>query len=150
MVGETVLGTSGAAPESAVVVDESEVLLLPLAGVRKLIAADEVIRSAVVTVVAERFAATERRLSSLLLHGVEARLVDFLRDALPRWGEAFGRGERLSAPFTHAELALLVGSTRETVTLLLGKLKRDGLIDLDKRRIVVPDRGALDRFLAGA
>lgn len=150
LVGETALSGAGVASESAVVVDETEVLLLPVAGVRKLIASDEAIRSAAVMAVADRFATTRRRLSALLLHGVEARLVDFLRDTLSRWGEPVPGGERISAPFTHAEIALLVGSTRETVTLLLGKLKREKLIDLDKRRIVVPDRGALDRFLAGS
>jgi CRP-like cAMP-binding protein len=56
----------------------------------------------------------------------------------------------ISAPFTHADIALLVGSTRETVTLVLGKLKRAGLIELEKRRIVVRDGEALSRHAAAA
>jgi CRP-like cAMP-binding protein len=43
----------------------------------------------------------------------------------------------ISAPFTHAEIALLIGSTRETVTLVLGKLKREGLVGFDRRRIIL-------------
>ncbi|MCK6591004.1 MAG: Crp/Fnr family transcriptional regulator, partial [Polyangiaceae bacterium] len=94
--------------------------------------------------------AAEQRLESLLLHGVEARLVDFLLASMKRWGEPHHAGQVISAPFTHADIALLVGSTRETVTLVLGKLKRAGLIDLEKRRIVVRDEDALNRHAVTA
>lgn len=146
LVGEGALVGPPTAAETAVVVDETELLLLPVNGVRKLIAADPVMREAAVSAIAARFTATEQRLQSLLLNGVEARLADFLRTAVERWGEPSERGARISAPFTHAEIALLVGSTRETVTLLLGKLKRDGLIDLDKRKIIILDQSALERL----
>lgn len=146
IVGESALTVTAVSGESAVVLDETEALVLSMSGVRKLVASDEALRAASVSALADRCAVTERRLESLLLNGVEARLVDFLRGALSRWGETCDVGHRITAPFTHADIALLVGSTRETVTLLLGKLKREGLIDLEKRRILVPNRGALDRY----
>ena len=37
----------------------------------------------------------------------------------------------------------MIGSTRETVTLTLGDLRRKGVLDIDRRRIVVLDRDAL-------
>ncbi|HLM74182.1 MAG TPA: helix-turn-helix domain-containing protein, partial [Polyangiaceae bacterium] len=80
----------------------------------------------------------------------EARLIDFLLASVKRWGEPHASGRVISAPFTHADIALLVGSTRETVTLVLGKLKRAGLIELEKRRIVVRDGEALSRHAAAA
>jgi CRP-like cAMP-binding protein len=85
----------------------------------------------------------ESRLESLLLRGVEARLCDFLLASLERWGQPHPAGELIAAPFTHAEIALLIGSTRETVTLLLGKLKRVSLLEFDRRRLVIRDRAAL-------
>jgi CRP/FNR family transcriptional regulator, cyclic AMP receptor protein len=142
-VGETALGGSSTALESAVVLDETEALVVPLAALRKLLTTDEGLRAALVATLAERHFATEQRLESLLLHGVEARLVDFLLAALARWGEQHPGGTLVTAPFTHADIALLVGSTRETVTLLLGKLKRAGVIDFEKRRIIVPDQETL-------
>ena len=81
---------------------------------------------------------------------VEARLIDFLFCAARRWGSAHAGGELVNAPFTHADIALLIGSTRETVTLLLGKLKREGLVQFDKRRIVIRDRGGLERRAAAS
>jgi CRP-like cAMP-binding protein len=146
-VGETALGNASVCSESATVLDDTEALVLPLPAFRKLLTADEALRNAVLVALSDRHLATERRLESLLLHGVEARLVDFLLASLVRWSEAHPNGELITAPFTHADIALLVGSTRETVTLLLGKLKRGGLIDFEKRRIIVRDREALLRHV---
>ena len=44
-----------------------------------------------------RHLATEERLASLLLHGVEARLVSFLLDAVQRWGKQHPGGETITA-----------------------------------------------------
>lgn len=147
-VGESALAGAPQSTESAVVLDDIEALVFPLAGLRKLLMIDEDLRKAVIAVLVDRRVAAEQRLESLLLRGVEARLVDFLLASVKRWGERHPSGELISAPFTHADIALLVGSTRETVTLVLGKLKRAGLIDLEKRRIVVRDRDALTRHAA--
>ena len=149
-VGETALAGSAHMTESAVVLDDAEVLVLPLAGLRKLMGSDEGVRKAILGILVQTRLAAEQRLESLLLHGVEARLIDFLLASVKRWGEAHPSGQVISAPFTHADIALLVGSTRETVTLVLGKLKRAGLIELEKRRIVVRDGEALSRHAAAA
>ncbi|NUQ72393.1 MAG: Crp/Fnr family transcriptional regulator [Polyangiaceae bacterium] len=149
-VGETALAGNAHMTESAVVLDDAEVLCLPLSGLRKLVANDDSIRKVMLGILASTRLAAEQRLESLLLHGVEARLVDFLLASMKRWGEPHPAGQVISAPFTHADIALLVGSTRETVTLVLGKLKRAGLIDLEKRRIVVRDEDALNRHAVTA
>lgn len=53
--------------------------------------------------------------------------------------EVVDGGWRIRAPLTHAALARQIGSTRETVTRLLGALEADGYIQRDGRRIVVAD-----------
>jgi CRP-like cAMP-binding protein len=45
--------------------------------------------------------------------------------------------------FTHQEIASYVGSTRETVTLVLGAFKRSGVITTDHRRVVIRDIAGL-------
>lgn len=153
LVGETVVagalgaGETPGASEHAVVVDELEAVALPMSGVRRLLLADLAFRAAMGAALLAQQREAERRLASLLLHGVEARLIHFLLDAASRWGEPHPRGELIAAPFTHADIALLIGSTRETVTLLLGKLKRTALLDFDRRRVLIRDRAALERQL---
>jgi CRP-like cAMP-binding protein len=149
-VGEGAITGSTTAAETATVVDEAEAVILPMAGVRKLCTSHPSLRAAMAAALVDRHRVTEERLESLLLHGVEARLIDFLFCAARRWGSAHAGGELVNAPFTHADIALLIGSTRETVTLLLGKLKREGLVQFDKRRIVIRDRGGLERRAAAS
>ncbi|MFO0755058.1 MAG: Crp/Fnr family transcriptional regulator [Byssovorax sp.] len=155
LVGETVLAgvlagseTPGAT-ESAIVVDPVEALALPMSGVRKLLLADLAFRAAVASMLLASQREAEHRLGSLLLLGVEARLISFLLDGQRRWGKVHPDGELITAAFTHADIAMLIGSTRETVTLLLGKLKRAGLIDFDRRRVLIRDRDGLSRHASG-
>ncbi|WP_437734298.1 Crp/Fnr family transcriptional regulator [Sorangium sp. So ce1335] len=139
LVGESAVAGAELASESATVLDEGDALFVPLSGLDRLLAADPTLRAALAAALVARQLETEARLGSLLLCTVEARLLEFLRAAARRWGQPHAAGELVSAPFTHADIALLIGSTRETVTLLLGKLKRAGLISFDRRRIVIRD-----------
>ena len=74
---------------------------------------------------------------------MEARLAEFLLKAASRWGIPEPRGVLIAAPFTHQEMANMIGSTRETVTLTLGDLRKRGAIEVDRRRVVVLDQEAL-------
>ena len=71
-----------------------------------------------------------------LMHGTTIATNAVLERKLPR-------GVLIAAPFTHQEMANMIGSTRETVTLTLGDLRKKGVIEIDRRRIVVLDREAL-------
>jgi CRP-like cAMP-binding protein len=46
-------------------------------------------------------------------------------------------GVLLDIRLTHADLASLIGSTRETISVQLAQLAREGLIRLDGRSIVL-------------
>ncbi|MDI1479914.1 Crp/Fnr family transcriptional regulator [Polyangium sp. y55x31] len=145
LVGEAAL-TGNVAPEHAIVADEAEALVIPATFLHRLTTTDTSLQAVVARALLEGQRAAEDRLASLLLRSVRARLVELLLDGLGRWGEPHRNGTALSAPFTHADLASLIGSTRETVTLELGRLRRAKLIELDRRRIVIPDRDALARY----
>ncbi len=149
MVGETAVGgaTLQSAGESATVVDEVEALFFPIAALRGQLAADGALRAAMAAAIVSQHRALEQRLEGLLLQGVEARLCAFLLDAAERWGQPHPDGRLISAPFTHAEIALLIGSTRETVTLVLGRLKREGLCAFDRRRVILCDPAGLAQRL---
>ena len=60
-----------------------------------------------------------------------------------------GGAVEITVPFTQQELAELVGVSRVTVALNLGRLRRLGLIDRDGRRYRVLDPDALSDLLTG-
>lgn len=51
---------------------------------------------------------------------------------------------RIRPSFTHEEMAQMIGSSRETVTRLIGDLKRKELIRLDGSTLVIQDRMGLE------
>ena len=57
--------------------------------------------------------------------------------------EPRNRELRVSTEFTHEEIAQMIGSSRETVTRLLGDMKRKELIRLEGATLVIPNRIAL-------
>ena len=148
LIGEAAIGGSPTYRESAVAIEDVEALLVPVATLRAVMTADHAFSQALVSLLVDRRTDTEDRLASVLFRNVEARLAEFLLRSAQRWGIPDPRGVLVSAPFTHQEMANMIGSTRETVTLTLGDLRRKGLIEIDRRRIVVLDREALKSRVA--
>jgi CRP/FNR family transcriptional regulator len=55
---------------------------------------------------------------------------------------------RIPSGLTHEEMAQRIGSSRETVTRLLGSLKKRDLIRLEGSTLVIRDRVALEALAA--
>lgn len=68
---------------------------------------------------------------------VEDRLRQLLLLLQMEIGQPVAAGTRLSVRLTHQHLASAIGTTRVTVTRLLGKLKDEGWLQLDRDRHIV-------------
>ena len=51
---------------------------------------------------------------------------------------------RIRCPLTHEEIAQMIGSSRETVTRLLGTFRKRQLIEWEGSTLVIPSRSALE------
>ena len=69
------------------------------------------------------------------------RLLTLLRELAAECGVREALGTRLEVALTHAQLASLIGTTRETVSYELGKLERNGHLLRRGRTIVLPSTG---------
>jgi CRP/FNR family transcriptional regulator, cyclic AMP receptor protein len=143
VLGESCLGHAPAHAETATAMEELEYARVPLPVLDALLAEDAGLGPASLNLLLARQRETEDRIESLLFRNVEGRLAEFLLKAADRWGVPTPKGTLISAPITHLEIAQSIGSTRETVTLTLGALRREGLLDVAGRRLIVRDREAL-------
>lgn len=143
ILGESCLGGHAVRTERAVAMEEAEIIRIPIALARELLAADPAFGAGVLALIVGRQREIEDRIESMLFRNVEGRLAEFLLKAAERWGVPTPRGILISAPLTHFEIAQVIGSTRETVTLTLGALRRDGLIEVAGRRLIIRDRDVL-------
>lgn len=94
---------------------------------------------AITKIVGLRRKRIENRLKSLLFSSNQQRLAHLLLDLAEQFGTAVDDGVRIGLKLSHQELANLIGTTRETVTILLGKMKADGMIGGKREKVVLTD-----------
>lgn len=146
ILGETALLGGDHYRDAATATENGEAVRIPIGRVRELYAYPS-FGTAMSHLMLERRLHAERRIESLLSRTVESRVAEFLLDAAERYGIEEARGILIGVKYTHQEIADYVGSTRETVTLTLGYLRRKGALEFDHRRVVVCDGSALRQLV---
>lgn len=86
---------------------------------------------------AQRHRQTEMLLSLIGQRRVEDRLRNFIQLLGREFGQFDGCQHRLNCRLTHQHLANALGTTRVTVTRLLGQFRREGWLDFDDQRHLV-------------
>ncbi len=84
-----------------------------------------------------RLKKVERRLASLVFKDARTRIIEFLKDIAEEQGEKVGFETMIKNYFTHQDIANLTGTTRQTVTEVLNDLRRQNLINFDRRQILI-------------
>ena len=77
--------------------------------------------------------------SNLMFKDVKTRFALFLKDWAMREGKGADKDITVKNYLTHNDIAGLICSTRQTVTLLFNEFKNAGLIDYDRSEIIVHD-----------
>ena len=77
------------------------------------------------------------RLADFALHAIPQRLERMLAEFSERYGVVEERGVLIDIPLLHREIASIVGTTRESVTVRLNAMRREGTIDFVSRKILV-------------
>src|SRR6478609_1775778 len=81
----------------------------------------------------------ETRVEQLIFKDVGAKLAELLLNLGQEHGISHEHGTAVGLKITHQEMANLIGSTRETVSLTLSQFKRKGLIQTEGRRVILAD-----------
>ncbi|MBI2369757.1 MAG: Crp/Fnr family transcriptional regulator [Deltaproteobacteria bacterium] len=92
-----------------------------------------------------RLRSIESRVEELVFRSVPARLARLLLRLAEEFGQLTPEGTAVGISLSHRELAALIGSTRETTTLVLNDFRRRGIIVVQGRRIVIRDPEALTK-----
>jgi len=83
---------------------------------------------------------TESLLAIAGIKRVEERLQQLLQLLKREMGEPIAQGSRLKIRLTHQNLANAIGTTRVTVTRLLGEFQRQGAVSSDcDRHLIIHD-----------
>lgn len=110
---------------------------------RELLLSDAKLAFSFACIVGERRRAIETKLEHLVFRDVQAKLAALLLELGEEYGVEHEDGMQIGLKITHQEMANLIGSTRETISLTLAQFKKKGLLDLNGRSVVLKDHEGL-------
>jgi len=143
-LGHMAVLDGGRATEGAEALEDCEVAVVPREDVLSLLYKDRDVSIRFIKMLAREVKETEERLLELAYAPVRQRVAQ----ALVRLRGTFGDGEDsgLGVRISREDLATIVGTATESLIRTLGDLKREGLIDLRGREIVIGDAKGLERL----
>lgn len=92
---------------------------------------------ALMKAISQRQRQSQAMLALMGLRRVEDRVRGFLELLALDYGVACSQGLRLTPKLTHQEIANALGTTRVTVTRIIGQLKEIGWLSLDAQRSII-------------
>jgi len=138
LFGEESLFDDGGRTTHAVVVEDALLCTSRADDLFGLLSRDPVLALNVAKVLSERLDDARTTMEDLAYARVGDRIEHLYRKLAAEHGVAVDGGLRVDVRLTHADIASLVGSTRETVSLELAKLVERGRLRHAGRAIVVP------------
>ena len=138
LFGESALYSKAGRRENCAVAYESCTLLrIPSDQYKPGMAREPLLHEYTFQLIGNRLENAERRLADFALNAIPARLDRLLADFSDRYGVRESAGVLIDIPLPHREIASIVGSTRESVTVRLNAMRREGTIEFVNRRILV-------------
>ncbi len=141
--GELSMVDGGPREEMAEAMENALISELSRTEFEKIVQKEPMIGYRLTKTVAARRREVENKIEQLIFKDVNAKLAELLLRLATEYGIEDSRGTLVSLKITHQEMANLIGSTRETVSLTLSQFKRKGLIQTDGRKVILADREGL-------
>jgi CRP/FNR family cyclic AMP-dependent transcriptional regulator len=138
LFGDSALySTAGRRENCAVAYESCTLLKIPAEQFKVAMANDHQLHDHTLRLIGHRLERAEQRLADFALNAIPARLDRLLADFSHRYGVRESEGVLIDIPLPHREIASIVGSTRESVTVRLNAMRREGTIEFVNRRILV-------------
>ncbi len=138
LFGESALySVAGQRANSAIAYENSRLLRVQSGAFKQGMAEDDRLHDYTFRLIGQRLEHAERRLADFALNAIPARLDRLLAEFSDRYGVSEAEGVLIDIPLPHREIASIVGSTRESVTVRLNAMRREGTIEFVNRRILI-------------
>jgi len=136
----------GRYPSTVAGEQDSVLLFIDKRDVRRLCLEHPQIAVAALGLLAGRLRKCAALVEDLSLHEVDQRLARFLAAESRVRGVRTGTGIVLEMPLTNQQVAARIGSVREVVSRALARLQKNGLIEVDGRKITIVNEESLRAY----
>lgn len=138
MFGEETLFDDRPRTTHAVCIEECLLCTAKADDLFSLISHDPVLALNVAKILNDRLGDASATMEDLAYAKVPDRIVHLFERLAPEHGVQTATGMLLEIRLTHADIASLIGSTRETVSLEMANLAKSGRIAYDGKQVVLP------------
>ena len=122
----------GPYPGTAQTLEPSHLIAIRCLQFDTLIVDNPGIARKVIRVMGEKILNLQAKLQELALFDSHERVIAMLRHFAEEYGRHEPNGIHVKMPITHAEMAHMIGMTRESVNRIWNQLRRDGVISGDR------------------
>ncbi len=129
-------------PRSAHVIamEDAQLLILRREDFRRRVENNPSVAWALLKELSRRLRRADEKIGGLVLLDVPGRIARLLLDLADEAG-----GPTLQKTLTHQTIAQMIGASRETVSRAMKEFQDAGLVRVERRRITVGDRAAMER-----
>jgi CRP/FNR family transcriptional regulator, cyclic AMP receptor protein len=129
-------------PRSAHVIamEDAQLLVLRREDFKRRVEANPTVAWALLTELSRRLRRADVKIGGLVLLDVPGRIARLLLDLSGESGS-----EQIEKPLTHQTIAQMIGASRETVSRAMKEFQDAGLIRVERRKISIGDREALEK-----
>src|SRR5215204_3480134 len=124
-------------------IEPSDVSLMLREDLERLVVQKPEVGLKIMYLLSERLRRYETRLEDATMKDVHSRLASIIVMLVESEGIRSGTGYRIPAHYTHQQLGEMIGTNREAVTRAFGVLQDEGVVELRRRLMYVPDLQAL-------
>ena len=131
---------------SAMIVEDAKICFIPKESFLSTLFNNTPFFKRITKALSHEIGVMEEKLTDATQKSIRERLAYVLIQLANCYGVEGGESQRIDLVLSREEIAGMVGTATESVIRLLSEFKKDNLIDLDGKRIIVKDKRGLARL----
>ncbi|AEM80012.1 Crp/Fnr family transcriptional regulator [Thermoanaerobacter wiegelii] len=144
---ESILFAGGEYPATAEAIEDSEVIMLKNKDIENLILKNTEIALSIIKLMAKRLKNVSYIIENLALRDSIGRTASVLLTFAKERGVNVKEGILLNLNLNRQDLANIIGISRETVTRVLSQMDKEGIIKLNRNKVIIKDIERLREML---
>ncbi|UJF32341.1 Crp/Fnr family transcriptional regulator [Paenibacillus hexagrammi] len=134
-------------PGTAEAGEDSELVVIPIKDFERIILSHPVLAIKIMRLMGQKIRELQSKLQELSKSDVNYRLSALLLRLADGYGQPTEKGVSVQIRLTHSDMAKMVGTTRETVSRYLNKLKKDGILTINQGELLIINRQSLELMM---
>jgi len=144
---EVTLFNSTSYPASAEVIEDSEIGMIKNSDLENLIKQNADIALQIIKIFSKKLFQSQQKVKELALGDTYGRTALTILKLAREQGIETAEGVQLKLDLSRQDLANMIGTARETVSRALSQFKKDGLIDIKGKKMIIKDIEQLEEWV---